>query len=348
MSAVEILYPFALLDNTEERISIEDARLLAGKHKFYCQDCGKPMYPTFGTVQAPHFRHKGKSCKPDHHLHTEAEYTFYEEYNHCLKNNIPFFLDLELIRPCNEACVLQEDYNCSERIVRCRVDLTKIFTCATIEQSVTVAGHLRRPDVLLTSPSGLSLWVEIWVSHTDSSKLREGNILEIRISGEKDLVPLKEHRVDAFSSKATCKIIDNRLLQVFLNNGADAEEPIYPCDRFYYWEVFQTPTKKVLFREFSDDFPEKREETLYLLVLMLNWSKRHDACPNNKYIEERLTIGRIEWFCENKLLSNLPGGKEFMYKKLENQRKYEYVAEGFTLTDDEIEDMLEDLYKIRK
>ncbi|MBP5636817.1 MAG: hypothetical protein J6X25_04805 [Bacteroidales bacterium] len=340
-----ILYPYALLDDTEERISIDEAAHLTGKHKYYCQDCGQPMYPTFGEIQAPHFRHKGKPCKPDHHLHTEAEYTFYEEYNYCLKNKTPFYLDIELIRPCNKACVLKQDYNCPERITRRRVDLTRIFTTASIEQNITIDGRTRRPDVLLTTASGLRLWVEIWVSHTDESKKQDDNILEIKIDGEDDLKPLKEHKVDAFSGKASCFIKDHKLLQAFLDDGPEIKEPVYPCDRYYYWEVYQTPTKKMLFREFSDEFPEKRPGTLFLLVLMLNWSKAHDVRLDIKYPSEKLEMGRVLWFCENKLLSRLPNAPDFMDYSLEILRKYDYAVEDFFLTDEELNDMLGDLDK---
>ena len=338
-----ILYPYALLDDSEEMISIEEAERITGKHSYCCPDCGKPMYPTFGQFQTPHFRHKGKPCKPNNHLHTVAEYIFYREYSHCLEKGEPFYLDIELIRPCNEACVLKQDYNCRERITRCRVDLTRIFTKAGIEQNITIDGRIRRPDVLLTSEAGLRLWVEIWVSHTDDSKKMSDNILEIKINGEADLAPLKERRVDSFSGNATCYIKDSKLLQSFLAAGTEAKEPVYPCDKYYYWEVYQTPNKKVLFREFSDEFPEKRPGTLFLLVLMLNWSKGHDVRLHNIYYGERLDMGRILWFCEKKLLSSLPGASTFMDYKLESLRMFDYAVDGFSLTDDELDDMLGDL-----
>lgn len=340
MNEGEILYRYALLDETGKRISIEEARHLSEKHKFFCQDCGRPMYPTFGPVQAPHFRHKGKPCKPCHHLHTEAEYAFYEEYQYCLDNNRPFILDVEFIRPCNKACVINTDFNCLERKTRCRIDLTKIFTKASIEQTISVGDRTRRPDVLLSSDDGLCLWVEIWVSHTDASKKQLGNILEIKIDREEDIMPLREHRVDSFLGKASCDINDNVLLQTFMSNGTSDEEPVYPCDRFYYWEVYQSLNKKVLVRKFSDILPEKKPETLFLLVLMLNWSKRHDSHPENTYVGERFDMKRIKKFCEKKLLSSLQGGQGFTDHKLESLRRYDYAIEGFSLSDDELDRML--------
>ena len=340
MAEIDILYPYALLDNTGERINIKDVEHLTGSHKYYCQDCGKLMYPTFGQTQTPHFRHKGKPCKPNHHLHTEAEYTFYEEYNHCLQNGLPFFLDIELIRPCNKACVLQQDYNCRERILRCRVDLTRIFTKVAVEQRIRVNGRNRRPDVLLSSPEGLTLWVEIWVSHTDIEKKQEGNVLEIKINGEEDLNPLREHRIDSFSGKASCYIKDQQLLHAFLNGDDVNNEPVLPCDRYYYWEVYQAPDRKNFFCDFSDEFPEKREGTLFLLVLMLNWYKGHEVMINNEYQGKRLEMERVLWFCEHKLLSCLPGAEPFMDSMLEALRKYDYAIEGFSLSDEELDEML--------
>lgn len=336
----EVMYKEALLADSGERISINDAKYYVGKQFFVCPECGAPMYPTFGIVQPPHFRHKGKPYSLDRYLHTNAEYTFYEEYNYCLNNHLPFYLDIELVRPCNMACVLSRDVDCSERKSPCHVDLTKLFSHISREHSVNVGGQIRRPDVLLSSDDGISLWVEIWVSHSDTTKREVGDILEIRIKEYADIEPLRRHQINCFSGKAFCYLRDSKLINKILDEETIAKSPVCPCDKYYYWEVFQTPTKKVLIRKFSDEIPEKRPGTLYLLVLMLNWSKSHNVRPENKYAGERLEMKRVKWFCENKLLSCLPGSKEFKDHKLETLRRYEYADDNLSLTDKELDDML--------
>jgi len=300
------------------------------------------MYPTFGRVQVPHFRHKGKPCNPSNHLHTEGKYTFYEEFKYCQNNSIPFNLDISLVRPCNEACILKQDFNCKERVTLCRVDLATVFKNIELEKNIEVEDQIRRPDILLTAEDGTRLWVEIWVTHTDDTKKNIDNILEIKIDGEDDLMPFKEHRLDCFSGKVTCYLKGSELLHKFLNKSPESNI-LFPCEKYYYWEVYQTPTKKILFREFSDEYPERRPGTLYILVLRLNRNEKHDIYYDFDYTSERFDVGRVDWYCKKKLLSALPGARPFIDNKLEYLRKIEYACDGFSLNEEELNDMIGDL-----
>ena len=79
------------------------------------------------------------------------------------------------------------------------IDLTKAFTKIEKESHVNLDDHFRIPDILLSSENGfkdIHLWVEIWVKHeTEAKKRAEGSILEIKVSSENDLKPIREHRI---------------------------------------------------------------------------------------------------------------------------------------------------------
>jgi hypothetical protein len=74
-----------------------------------------------------------------------------------------------------------------------------------LETNVNVEdGRYRRPDILLTSDSGEQLWIEFWVKHeTSEEKRNDGHIIELKITSEKDLEQIKNHKLT--------KTVDNEL-----------------------------------------------------------------------------------------------------------------------------------------
>ena len=78
MAKDEVLYGYALLDDTKHTVSIDDIdRPFSLQHKFYCPHCRNEMYATFGQIQLPHFRHNGDKCQYSKYLHDLAEHVFY-------------------------------------------------------------------------------------------------------------------------------------------------------------------------------------------------------------------------------------------------------------------------------
>ena len=184
MSQDFVKYGFALLDSKDGKVVWIDSlsRETSSSHKFYCPHCHREMYPTFGPIQVSHFRHNGEKCKPDKYLYDLAEKIFEEEYLNCLE---------ECLNKQKEICRKYENIQ--------TIDLTKAFTKIEKESHVNLDDHFRIPDILLSSEGGakdIHLWVEIWVKHeTEEKKRDEGSILEIKVSSEDDLKPIREHRI---------------------------------------------------------------------------------------------------------------------------------------------------------
>lgn len=201
MSQDFVKYGFALLDSRNGKVVGIDnlSRETSLHHKFYCPHCHGEMYPTFGPIQVSHFRHNGEKCKPDKYLHDLAEKIFEEEYLTCLENGIPFILEIHSPVDCFEECLNNRNGICSKHQNIQTIDLTKAFTKIEKENRVNLDDHFRIPDILLSSESSVKdihLWVEIWVKHeTEEKKRDEGSILEIKVSSEDDLNPIREHKI---------------------------------------------------------------------------------------------------------------------------------------------------------
>ena len=201
MSQDFVKYGFALLDSENGKVVGIDnlSRETSLHHKFYCPHCHGEMYPTFGQIQVFHFRHKGEKCKPDKYLHDLAEKIFEEEYMNCLENGISFILEIHSPVVCSYECFNRQNGICRIYQNTKIVDLTKAFTKIEKESRVKHDDHFRIPDILLSSEydaKAIHLWVEIWVKHeTEEKKRDEGSILEIKVSSEDDLNPIRMHRI---------------------------------------------------------------------------------------------------------------------------------------------------------
>ena len=196
-----VKYGFALLDSENGKVVGIDnlSREASLHHKFFCPHCHGEMYPTFGPIQVSHFRHNGEKCKPDKYLHDLAEKIFEEEYLNCLENNTPFILEIHSPVDCHEECLNNRNGICSKYQNTQTIDLITTFTKIEKESHIQIDEHFRIPDILLSSENNaqvICLWVEIWVKHeTEEKKRTEGSILEIKVSSEDDLKPIREHRI---------------------------------------------------------------------------------------------------------------------------------------------------------
>ena len=278
MAKDEVLFGYALLDDTQQTVSIDDIdRPYTRLHKFFCPHCHNEMYATFGEVQLPHFRHNGDKCQHSKYLHDLAEHVFYEEYSKCLDEGTPFFLVLRIPRPCNEACVLKKHADCKEHYFQKTVDLTKEYTLISLETRVDLDERYRRPDVLLESLDGKQLWVEIWVSHeTEEDKRRDGRIIEIKIETEKDLEKIRQHKIVQSEGEGLAvrvfSIDTNCADDLFLEDDLPINS--YPCERFFCFEA----NTNGFSAEIIDYIKTKVTYDLsYRAILRLNWNGRHDS-----------------------------------------------------------------------
>lgn len=231
--AADIQYKHAIEDNSDRVVNISSlTKENRSGHKYYCPDCHNEMYPTFGKKYEHHFRHLGDVCQKNNYLHATAEYMFLEEYKKCLEKGAPFLLELHSRVKCDRNCTERKNRLCLTYKNKTVVDLTKIYTNIQCEHRVQVEEHYRRPDILLTSDDGEQLWIEIWVTHeTIAEKREDGHIIELKITTEKDLEQIKNHKL--------VKTVDNelavRLFNVdFHDEGIVEQENVTPenCTSF--------------------------------------------------------------------------------------------------------------------
>lgn len=195
-----ITYSHALLDNDKGKVVGIDSltRESSHTHKFFCPYCHREMYPTFGPIRVNHFRHNGAKCTPDKYLHALAEKTFEDEYRYCIEKRIPFILKIHSPVECFKLCENKKNGICTKHGNIQTIDLTKRYSKIRTEQRIVFSDHFRIPDILLSSDMEEedNLWVEIWVTHeTTENKRNEGKILEIKITSEKDIEQIKEHKI---------------------------------------------------------------------------------------------------------------------------------------------------------
>lgn len=279
MAKDEVLFRYALLDDSNHTVSIDDIdRSFTRLHKFYCPHCHNEMYATFGDVQQSHFRHNGDKCQYSKYLHDLAEYVFNEEYSKCLDTGQPFFLELHLPTPCNKACVLNKHADCKEHYIQKTVDLTKEYTIISLESRVDIENRYRRPDILLESLDCKQLWVEIWVSHeTEEEKRKDGRIIEIKINREKDLEKIRQHKI----VQSEGDDLDVRIFGIE-TDGTDVvfedEEAIssikYPCEQYYCFEVGKMGVKTEILDSIKTTVST---DLLFRVIVRLNWKGSHNA-----------------------------------------------------------------------
>lgn len=308
----EVKYGSAFLDENGSLICIDTVRQenevnkdYRHVHRFFCPCCCDRMIPALGRKQAPHFRHKTAPCKYENYIHTLAEKTFMEEYEKCLNKGLPFTLLCRLPIACNKACVLREHNDCKEHYVPHEIDLTSIFTKASIEQRVPIEGEdrIRRPDILLEAEDGRQLWVEIWYKHeTTLDKRNDGLILEIRIKTENDLKLFREHRIEESEpGDKDVRVFNKNLLQFETER---AEDIILPCDSFYVCE-FDSSCMGFEFNYCEKPVVDSVPSGYFLLATKLNWNGNHYTVdiPTRQY-----SISEFQRLCREYILGKVYNG----------------------------------------
>ena len=293
MSMTEIQYPSAINENGNY-IKVKDlTKETCTGHSYHCPHCGEVMTPVLGPVRVHHFRHLGTLCKRDSYLHGCAEAAFMEEYQRCLDEGIPFYLELPVPVWCNKSCVLAQHQLCQERYNRKTVDLTLDYKRISQETRVQISDkEFRRPDILLQTEDGKqSLWIEFYVAHAvDEIKQKKGRIIEIKINSDEDIETIirghkivqsddEEHRVKLYNISTV--VLDEPM------------EKRPPCEQYYIYEVgygFGYPY-------IADKLPAKNEGLQYRIALRLNWRGKYD---DEGYCDRRITQETLHDWCEKR------------------------------------------------
>lgn len=293
----DILYPSALADNGHLIAAKSLTKETCKAHSYTCPHCGEKMTPVLGEIRVEHFRHLGTLCKRDYYLHACAEAAFMEEYQKCLDNGLPFYLEMPVPAWCNRSCVLAKHNLCQERYNRKTVDLTLDYKRISREVRVkTGDSSYRRPDILLQTEDGKqSLWIEFYVTHAvDEIKQKTGRIIEIKIDSEKDIeTTIRDHRIAQSDDKEHWVKLYN-ISTVVLNEPLEHRPH---CDEFFLYEVqFGFGSHRIV-----DKVPTKNDGYLYRIALRLNWCGKHE---NDGYIVRRISEETLLKWCENRYYDN--------------------------------------------
>lgn len=328
MARDEVLYGYALLDDSKHTVSIDDIdRPFTRLHKFYCPHCHNEMYATFGEVQLPHFRHNGDKCQHSKYLHDLAEHVFYEEYSRCLEEGLPFYLEIRIPRPCNGACVLKKHADCKEHYLQKTVDLTQEYTLISLETRVDIDERYRRPDILLESLDGKQLWVEIWVSHeTEEDKRKDGRIIEIKIETEKDLEKIRQHKiVQSEGEDLAVRIfsIETDGADALFMDDDDLSVGCFPCEKYFWFEAGTGGFKSDVFDYIRTSISS---DLSYRVVMRLNWQGRHDSIGGTK--GKQTTLDDLRVVCLQRYYSHLDNRSLYRDKSYDSLIVSEWKSES--------------------
>ncbi len=189
-----IKYRYAL-DSVNSVIDITqlNREKTTNKELYKCLGCDKILIPILGQKRQKHFRHKiDLDCSPETYLHKLAKQKFFEVYNNCLLEKLPFFIRLNQEVECN---YFQNSFsfNCqlSDKLVT--YDLTKYFHQIYLESREDSF----IPDLLLVSKTGEKIFIEIAVTHFSSErKLNSGyRLIEIDINSEDDIEVINRRKL---------------------------------------------------------------------------------------------------------------------------------------------------------
>ena len=316
---IDIQYPSAINEDGNYIKAKDLTKDSCGGHSFRCPHCGEVMTPVLGPVRVHHFRHLGTLCKRDSYLHGCAEAAFMEEYQRCLDEGLPFYLEMPVPVWCNKSCVLATHQLCHERYNRKTVDLTLDYKRISQEARVQTGDkEFRRPDILLQTEGGKqSLWIEFFVTHAvDENKQKKGRIIEIKINSEKDIdTIIRGHRIVQSDD-------DEHWVKLYNISTVVLDEPIEkqpPCEQYYIYEVgfgFGYPY-------IADKIPGKTEGIQYRIALRLNWRGKYD---DEGYCDRRITQETLHNWCEKRFLGqDLSNVDEQIAQLIESEYRAEEI-----------------------
>lgn len=186
-----IKYQYAL-DKENEIVNI-DTIIVKTSDVFICIACGNILIPKIGKIRKKHFSHKIQyNCSPETYLHKLGKRIFINEYSKCLKEGIPFVIELPEIRICNR---FEDKFG-----ITCKIspktkefNLTKYFKNIIEEQF----DNNFKPDIQLTGQNNEKIYIEIAVTHkVTDEKINSGvRIIELLITQEEDLDFIKSRKI---------------------------------------------------------------------------------------------------------------------------------------------------------
>ena len=155
-----IKYKYALIDDGST-INIESVLPCDRGKTYTCISCENQLIPVLGEVRERHFRHKVElSCSGETYLHRLAKRKFYDAYTECLAQGKPFLIGLPYSNEC-EFYLEKLGLSCKDTSTK-QTDLTEYFSETPLLESRW--GDFI-PDILLQTPEGVPLFVEMKVSH---------------------------------------------------------------------------------------------------------------------------------------------------------------------------------------
>lgn len=158
------------------------------KEDYVCLSCGRKLIPVVKVIKkSKHFRHADNNpayaCSSETYLHKLGKQVFFDTYTRCLEQGTSFDIEFATPKECRDCrfgpC---SHYDKGEQVA----NLTKHYVKVYEPESASDAGF--KPDVLLRTAKGESLWVEIAVTHKAAeNKIAAGvRIVEITVSSEED------------------------------------------------------------------------------------------------------------------------------------------------------------------
>jgi len=166
----------------DQIVDINDLRE-SDRKDYECISCGKTLRPVLPkTDRVKHFRHKAhnSSCSKETYLHKMGKLIFKQDYERCLEEGSPYWLQLPRTIQC-KSCV---EFCCDIGTDWVPLNLAVFFT--EIREEYRDGQFI--PDLLLTNDKDEKIYVEIKVTHgvTDQKVESGARIIELTINSESD------------------------------------------------------------------------------------------------------------------------------------------------------------------
>jgi hypothetical protein len=193
-----VKYRYALNEKDEiVDVLTLDKSTLDKSSTFFSVDSKQELIPRLGSERINHFAHKAgtfPSGSAETYLHSVAKRTLYEEYQYCLNNDKPFFIEYEERLTCTRHKD-QFGIDCEFGLSKKQFDLTQYFK--TVKLETKDSSFI--PDVMILNPETQEcIYFEIAVTHySTDEKLNSGvRIVEIEIEKEEDIEMLKVFKLN--------------------------------------------------------------------------------------------------------------------------------------------------------
>lgn len=184
-----IKYQYAY-NSTRKLVKIDQIK--DKEEKFTCINCKNELIPRTGKINVHHFAHKTTvDCNSETYLHKLGKELFEQEFNYCIENRKPFYIELyqQKYCSCSEAIYKDKCYLGEELV---KFDLTKHFNKIILEQKIDQF----KPDLLLPHIENTNqIFIEIAVTHHSSENKLNSNfrIIELTVEKESDLDSITQH-----------------------------------------------------------------------------------------------------------------------------------------------------------